>query len=214
MLAALILDFDGLILDTETPLLDSWECVHSDHGLIYDRAKGHQIIGHSDIPYDPWEAFPADVDRTKLEANFERIKTEIVRRQPILPGIVELLDAAKNASLRLGIASNSDHNHVEGHLQRLDLLDRFSVIACRDDVTSPKPAPDVYQLACSKLNIEPQTAVAFEDSVPGHIAAHRAGIPVIVVPNPSTRQYEFVHATQRLDSMGNFDLNSFIASAH
>ena len=214
MLTALILDFDGLILDTETPLLDSWECVHSDHGLIYDRKKGHNIIGHSDVFYDPWEAFPADVDRAKLEADFERIKTEIVRRMPILPGIIDLLDNADLLSLKLGIASNSDHNHVEGHLQRLGLMDRFTTITCRDDVVNPKPAPDVYQLACSQLGIEASAAIAFEDSVPGHVAAHRAGLPVVVVPNPSTRQYEFEHAHQRLHSMAEFNLEAFASAAN
>ncbi len=212
MLAALILDFDGLILDTETPLLDSWERVHAEHGLIYDRAKGHNIIGHSDIPYDPWEAFPENHDRTKLEVTFERVKNEIVLRQPILPGIIKLLDAAKHASLKLGISSNSHHDHVEGHLERLGLHDRFATFACRDDVTHPKPAPDVYQLACSQLDIEPGAAAAFEDSVPGHVAAHQAGLRVVVVPNPSTRQYDFKHAAQRLSSMAEFDLDAFAAS--
>ncbi len=210
MLAALILDFDGLILDTETPLLESWERVHIDHGLVYDRAKGHNIIGHSDVFYDPWEAFPQDHDRTDLESQFDEVKQQIVRQQPILPGIIDLLDAAKKASLRLGIASNSDHHHVEGHLQRLGLMDRFEKIICRDDVVNPKPAPDVYQLACSRLGIETRAAIAFEDSVPGHVAAHQAGLPVVVVPNPSTRQYEFEHAHQRLHSMAEFNLETFV----
>ncbi|GAB5560619.1 MAG: HAD family hydrolase [Synoicihabitans sp.] len=213
MLAALILDFDGLILDTETPLLDSWERVHADHGFVYDREKGHNIIGHSDVYYDPWEAFPADHDRAQLEAEFERVKESIVRQQPILPGITNLIDAADHASLNLGIASNSNHDHVEGHLYRLGLHGRFATFACRDDVTHPKPAPDVYQLACSQLGIAPGAALAFEDSVPGHLAAHRAGLPVVVVPNPSTRQYEFEHARKRLESMEEFDLEAFISSA-
>ena len=213
MLAALILDFDGLILDTETPLLDSWERVHADHGLLYDRAKGHNIIGHSDIPYDPWASFSDGHDRDKLEAQFEQIKQEIVLQQPILPGIIDLLNAAERKSIRLGIASNSGHGHVEGHLERLGLRERFEVITCRDDVVNPKPAPDVYQLACARLGIQAGAAVAFEDSVPGHVAANRAGLSVVVVPNPSTRQYEFGHAHQRLDSMAEFDLEAFIASA-
>lgn len=214
MLTALILDFDGLILDTETPLLDSWERVHADHGLVYDRAKGHNIIGHSDVFYDPWEAFPASQDRADLESQFEQVKEQIVRQQPILPGIVDLLDAAQNASLRLGIASNSDHQHVEGHLQRLGLIDRFATIACRDDVANPKPAPDVYQLVCTQLGTEARAAIAFEDSVPGHLAAHLAGLPVVVVPNPSTRQYEFEHAHQRLHSMAEFNLAAFTSPAN
>jgi putative hydrolase of the HAD superfamily len=204
--AALILDFDGLILDTETPLLDSWEQVHTAHGLSYDRAKGHNIIGHSGVYYDPWEAFPTAHDRTALEAEFEQMKDRIILQQPILPGVVDLLAAARKAGIALGVASNSHHQHVDRHLERLGLAAHFSAVTCRDDVSEPKPAPEVYLLACERLGVPPAEAIAFEDSVPGHLAAHRAGLAVVVVPNPSTRQYDFAHASQRLDSLAQFEL--------
>ncbi len=206
--AALVLDFDGLILDTETPLLDSWEYVHHRHGLTYDRAKGHNIVGHSGVFYDPWEAFPEDQDRGQLEAEFEQVKTEIILRQPILPGVVELLDAAQASGMILGVASNSTHDHVDSHLKRLKLFDYFAATTCRDDVSAPKPAPDVYLLACERLGVAPAEAMAFEDSVPGHLAAHRAGLSVVVVPNPSTRHYDFPHALERIDSLADFDLSA------
>jgi len=206
MPTAFVLDFDGLILDTETPLLDGWEQVHTEHGLVYDRAKGHNIIGHSGIYYDPWEAFPADADRPVLEQRFEEVKTNLILNQTILPGVKDLLDSARTQGIALGVASNSTHAHVDGHLSRLGLSEYFSATTCREDVVDPKPAPDVYLLACERLGVAPATAVAFEDSVPGHVAAHRAGMSVVVVPNPSTRQYDFDHATIRLESLAEFGL--------
>ena len=53
--------------------------------------------------------------------------------------------------LRVALASNSSHGHCEGHLQRLNLLDRFSFLACREDVASPKPEPDLYRLVVNQL---------------------------------------------------------------
>lgn len=206
MPAALILDFDGLILDTETALLDGWDQVHKDHGLVFDRAAGSQIIGHHGIPYDPWSEFPVTVDRSQLQAEFEVTKNEIIRHQPILPGVVSLLELAECEGLACAVASNSHHPHVDGHLKRLGLFDRFQTVVCRDDVSEPKPAPDVYLATCAQLDVSAQDAIAFEDSGPGHLAAHRAGITVIVVPNPSTRGREFPHAHRILDSLADFNL--------
>lgn len=203
--SALIFDFDGLILDTETPLLDAWDQVHREHGLTYDRAKGHTIIGHSGVFYDPWEAFPDDVDRTPLESRFETVKHAIIVKQPILPGVEALLEQAQDAGIPMGVASNSTHPHVDGHLERLGLRPNFGAVVCREDVPHAKPAPDVYLAACRELGVDPADAIAFEDSVPGHLAAHRAGLIVFVVPNPCTRQDDFPHAAQVLPSMVEFD---------
>jgi HAD superfamily hydrolase (TIGR01509 family) len=204
--SALIFDFDGLILDTETPLLDAWDQVHREHGLHYDRAKGHTIIGHSGVFYDPWEAFPADVDRGGLETRFEAVKRAIILKQPILPGVASLIAQAKSAGIPLGVASNSPHEHVDHHLDRLGLRPNFGAVVCREDVPHAKPAPDVYLEACRQLGADPATAIAFEDSAPGHLAAHRAALTVVVVPNPSTRDDDFPHASRVLAALTEFVL--------
>jgi len=206
MPAALIFDFDGLILDTETPLIDAWDQVHREHGLTFDRAGGHRIIGHSGVAYDPWAAFPAAVDRQILEARFEAVKEQIIIHQPILPGVEALLATASTRSIPLGVASNSFHHHVDRHLARLGLRHYFNAVACREDVANPKPQPDVYLEACRRLSVDPTACIAFEDSAPGHTAAAAAGITVIVVPNPSTQHDDFPHADQVLASLAEFDL--------
>ena len=206
MPAALIFDFDGLILDTETPLIDAWDRVHQEHGLTFDRASGHQIIGHSGVAYDPWAAFTPSFNRQILETRFETVKDEIIIHQPILPGVEDLLATATVRGIPLGVASNSFHNHVDGHLARLGLSHFFKTVTCRDDVTNPKPEPDVYLEACHRLGVDPTACIAFEDSGPGHAAAAAAGITVVVVPNPSTRHDHFPHAERVLTSLAEFDL--------
>lgn len=207
MPAAFILDFDGLILDTETALLDGWDTVHSNHGLNFDREAGSQVIGHHGVFYDPWSQFPTSIDRSQLEAEFEAAKRAIIQHQPILPGVVSLLELADRRGIPCAVASNSHHPHVDGHLQRLGLFDRFQTVVCREDVTEPKPAPDVYLATCEQLTVSTKDVLAFEDSGPGHLAAHRAEIKVIVVPNPSTRGRAFPHAHRLLDSLADFNID-------
>ncbi len=201
MIRALILDFDGLILDTETPLLQAWSQVHEDAGLKFDVQAGQHIIGHSGVAYDPWAAFGPHADLVDLERRFQQHKERICAHQPILPGVQTLLDYAQAQKLPVAVASNSAHDHVDGYLARLGLTPFIQTTVCRDDVTAPKPAPDVYLAACASLGVDPAAALAFEDSPPGHLAAHAAGIRVVVVPNPSTQHYTFPHATLRLTSL-------------
>jgi putative hydrolase of the HAD superfamily len=207
MIRALIFDFDGLILDTETPLVEAWARVHQDAGVAFDRAHAHAIVGHVDVAFDPWVAFPGAVDRVQLEHAYRRHKHELLRAETILPGVEALLDAATARGLKLGVASNSEHDHVDGHLQRLGLFERFEAIGCREDVAVGKPAPDVYLHVMRLLGVTPAETVAFEDSVPGHEAAHAAGIRVVVVPNPSTVHFQFPRAWLQLPSLAELSMD-------
>ena len=175
MVAALVLDFDGLILDTETPLIDAWAAVHAELGGAFDRARGEGIIGHVGVFFDPWAGLPEMHDRAALELRFNLHKDRIISGQPILPGVEDLLAHAAANGIALAVASNSPHVHVDKHLRRLGLFDRFATVVCREDVPLGKPAPDVYLEACRRLGVNRADAVAFEDSVPGHRAAHATG---------------------------------------
>ncbi|MCS6243778.1 MAG: HAD-IA family hydrolase [Opitutus sp.] len=206
MLRALIFDFDGLLVDTETVLIDAWEQMHAVDGLPCDRAVLHHIVGHTDVIYDYWSAYGPEISRATLETRYRETARELTLAAPPLPGTIDLLNAARAAGLRIGLASNSTHAHVEGHLEHRGMRGYFDFIACRDDVTIGKPEPDVYLHALQGLSVEPSAALAFEDSVPGHVAAHRAGLRVVVVPNPSTGHCEFTHAWLQLTSMADTSL--------
>lgn len=198
---ALVFDFDGLLVDTETALIDAWVRMHEEDGLVCDRTVLHQIVGHTDVVHDYWTAYAPEIDRDALEQRYRATARALTLVAPPLPGALDLLRAARAAGLKLGIASNSTHAHVEGHLARRGMLELFDHVACRDDVAVGKPAPDVYLAALRGLGVSADEAVAFEDSVPGHVAAHRAGLRVVVVPNPSTVHCAFPHASLQLRSL-------------
>ena len=201
MIRALVFDFDGLILDTETPLIESYGDVHSAHGVPFDHAVFLRSVGHADYAFDPWHGFSPHADRAALEVERRARKDERLRRQTILPGVAALLEAARAGGLRVGLASNSEHSWVEPHLDRLGLLDRFEFLACREDVASPKPEPDLYQLVLNRFGLRGFEAIAFEDSQTGARAAKRAGLWCVAVPNVSTGHHDFAQADLQLASL-------------
>jgi HAD superfamily hydrolase (TIGR01509 family) len=211
MIRALIFDFDGLVLDTETALIDAYGDVHAAHGIPFDRALFVRSVGHADYAFDPWRRFGPAAGRDALEAErraFNRVRSEAA---PILPGVVALIDQALEAGLRIGLASNSSHGHVEGHLGRLGLLGRFAFVACREDVASPKPEPDLYRLVLNRFGLGGTEAIALEDSSTGVLAAKRAGLWVVAVPNPSTGHHDLAKADLRVGSLADCRLPELLA---
>jgi putative hydrolase of the HAD superfamily len=200
-LRGLIFDFDGLIVDTETATLNAWKNLHAGAGLQADPKILHATVGHVNVKADLWAAFPAAHDRAELDARFLALTRQFCREAPVLPGVLDLLDAARDDGLRLAVASNSSHAHVDTHLKARGLFERFHAVVCRDDVDRPKPEPDVYLEALRRLDLSAAEAVAFEDSLPGHAAAAAAGLRVVAVPNPSTTGDVFARATLRAAAM-------------
>lgn len=212
MIRALVFDFDGLIVDTETPLIDAYAAVHQSHGVPFDRTLFIRNVGHADYAFDPWHGFSPHADRAALEVQRRALKDDLMARQPVLPGVVALLDAARAHGLRVGLASNSEHSWVEPHLAERGLLDRFEFLACREDAPSPKPEPDLYRLVLNRFGLRGREAIAFEDSHTGALAAKRAHLWAVAVPGPSTLHHDFAHADLKAASLAEVTLDELIRS--
>ena len=210
MIRGLIFDFDGLIIDTETPLIDAYAAVHAKHSVPFDRANFLRSVGHADYAFDPWHGFSPHADRAALELERRTIKDELMLQQKVLPGIVELLDAAQARGLRIGVASNSHHDWVEPHLRRIGLHDRFEFFACREDAPSPKPEPDLYKLVLNRFAIRGHEAIALEDSQTGVLAGKRANLWVVAVPGESTAHHDFSRADLQVKSLAEVTLDDLI----
>jgi HAD superfamily hydrolase (TIGR01509 family) len=210
MIRALIFDFDGLVIDTETPLIDAWAALHERAGLACSRADAHRLVGHVEVDFDPWTAFGPAADRTALAEEHRRLARELMVREPILPGVLACLQEARARGLKLGVASNSSHRHVDGHLTRLGLRALFDLTCCRDDNLAVKPAPDLYLAVTRQLGVVPGEAIAFEDSTAGTLAARRAGLWVVAVPNPSTHGHDFSAAHLVVPSLAEVSLTPLL----
>jgi HAD superfamily hydrolase (TIGR01509 family) len=210
MIRALVFDFDGLILDTESALISAYADVHAAHGVPFDHDRFLHSVGHADYAFDPWHAFEKRADRAALEIERRQHNRERDLHLPVLPGVRELLDAARAQSLRVALASNSVHAHCERHLARIGLLDRFEFLACRDDVPLPKPDPSLYKLVLTQFGLRGHEAIAFEDSHTGSLAAKRALLWVVTAPNPSTAHHDFSHADLSVKSLADVTLAGLV----
>jgi putative hydrolase of the HAD superfamily len=190
---ALVFDFDGLILDTETCTYETTAGIFAEHGETLDLAWWRSIIGTANHPH--WSEVLADrlgrpVDRAALVARREARRLEILHGLSPCPGVADLLDAAAAEGIPTAVASSSGLDWVGGHLDRLGLRPRFVALITRDDLGGAdgrtKPAPDLFLLAAERLGVEPAHCVAFEDSPNGVAAARSAGMWVVAVPGPMT----------------------------
>lgn len=202
---ALIFDFDGLIVDTEVAEFKAWQEVYAEHGAELALEVWADVVGAGAGYFDPIahleRMIGRSVDRTNVAAWRRRRTLEIIDDLPILPGVEHYLAEAKRRRMRLGVASNSSCEWVEGHLERLGLLHHFDVVRCADHVENPKPAPDLYLSALRALDVAPREAVAFEDSPHGVRAARAAGIYCVAIPSTLTRGLDFSDANLRVDSL-------------
>ena len=207
---ALIFDFDGLIIDSEGPGYIAWSEVYESHGCSLPFDKYSACIGtiHGfDLHGYLEQQSGRTVDRHDLEAACSQRWNELMADQPLLPGIAATLAAAKARGVMLAVASSSTRAWVNRNLDKFGLREHFDVVCTRDDVSTVKPDPALYLLALEKLDVGAGEAIAFEDSPNGILAAKRAGIFCIAVPNPLTERLSLDQADRRLKSLEEFDLD-------
>jgi HAD superfamily hydrolase (TIGR01509 family) len=189
--AALIFDFDGLILDTETPILEAWRTVYRRHGCELGMDLWQHSLGTKD-GFDPFGHLCAltgqALDRDALLLAIQEQNWADCERQELLPGVVSVLQEAKAVGLPRAVASSSTTEWVERWLGKHGIRGEFDTICARADVAKVKPAPDLFLLAASRLGVPPEACVVFEDSPNGMRAARAAGMRCIAVPNALTRQ--------------------------
>lgn len=214
MINALIFDFDGLLVDTEGPAYDSWQEIYQAHGCELPLAVWSTVIGGSGHAFDPCAYLETLVGRALdcdaiRQQRWQR-KLEFTAEQPLLPGVTSYLADAKRLDLLLAVASSSSHRWVDGHLERLGVRTLFDTIICADDVAHVKPDPELYQRAVAALDLLPHQAIAFEDAPNGLLAAQRAGLFSIAVPNPLTGQLPLT-ADLRITSLADVPLPALLA---
>lgn len=193
MLKALIFDFDGLILDTETPEVLVWQDIYKEHGFELPVEEWEKTVGGYGIStFDPAQNLSVlsqgRLDPVALKTRYRLEADAIIHTKPIQPGIMEMIASAKENGLKVSIGSSSPHSWVDTHTQRLGIYDQFDHIICQDDVAPgrTKPHPDIYLKALETLQVDKTEAVVFEDSPNGVLASKRAGVFVVAVPNPLT----------------------------
>ncbi len=214
MIRAIIFDFDGLILDTEGPIYQSWQELYQAHGGELSFDTWAEIIGTVSNEHDHFEDLEVQIgrtlDRVNLSLKRRQRELELIATQPVQPGVKAYLDAAKQRGFKIGLASSSPCKWVTGHLARLGLIDYFDCILARDDVRQVKPDPELYLAVLQKLGVQAEEAIVIEDSPIGVTAAKKAGLYCVAVPNPLTARLPLDHADLRLHSLAELPLESLL----
>lgn len=211
-LRALVFDFDGLVLDTETPEFVAWQEVFAQHGVSLVAADWAHVIGSLDHGWDAateiTRATGQAVDRDELRGRWRARHSELLAKETLRPGVAELIRLARTRGLGLAVASSSKRWWVQGHLERLGIFESFDAVATGDEVERTKPDPAVYALAVSRLGIPPAACLALEDSPNGIRAAQAAGLRCVAVPNDVSRHLDVSAADLVLDSLAGLDVDA------
>ena len=179
----LIFDLDGVITDTAELHYRAWQRLADEEGLPFDRAANEAlrgisrreslriVLGGREVP---------DEVANELMARKNAYYRESLRSitpADILPGSLELIDAARDRGLAVALASAS--RNAREVLDRLGIAGRFDAISDGNTVAAPKPAPDLFLAAAASLHLEPSACVVFEDAADGIAAAHAAGMRAV-----------------------------------
>jgi HAD superfamily hydrolase (TIGR01509 family) len=184
-----LFDFDGLIVDTETPSRASWQELYREHGheLPLDRwATLVGTVGGWD-PFETLEELVGPVDRVALRERRLARELELGEIEELRPGVLEYLEEAERRGLATAIVSSSSNWWIDRHLGRLERAEHFdAIVAANGDEERAKPRPTLYLEALDRLGLGAEEAVAFEDSPNGVRAAKAAGLFCVAVPNGVT----------------------------
>ena len=184
---AVVFDMDGVLFDTEMVCMKAWMAVAEKNGMPGMEEVFPQCIGLN--ANDSWQivmkAYGRDFDyphfRQQAADWFQSYLQE--KGLPVKPGAHEILEWLRETGFPMGLASSTRSDSVYSHLEQAGFRKYFDVVVAGDMVEHSKPRPDIYLLACRKLETEPEFVYAIEDSPNGIRSAHAAGMRPIMVPD-------------------------------
>lgn len=220
-LQALIFDVDGTLADTERDghrvafnqafseyKLD-WHWDEELYGKLLAVTGGKErmayYLDHFNTTYPQTEQTPAliaQLHKAKTRHYTQLLATGAI---PLRPGVKRLLEEARQAGLRLAVATTTTPDNVTALLEHAlapGSSDWFEVIAAGDVVPAKKPAADIYLYALQKMQLSAADCLAFEDSENGIKSSQGASLKTIVTINDYTVDHDFTGAALVLDQLG------------
>jgi HAD superfamily hydrolase (TIGR01509 family) len=214
MLKAVIFDFDGTIIDTETFEYNVWKEIYAEYGQILKIDFWSQFVGTA------WGAFCPAKHLHDLCGNIINIKMlkeegkkkfiERISVAPLRPGIIELLEILPSMSIKSAIATSAPLHWIKYHLECRNLFSKFDYISTADDVVNVKPSPEIYNNLLAKMRLSPDEVITIEDSTNGIKSAKATGIFCISIPNDITKNLDHSEADLFFNTANEINLKDLI----
>lgn len=204
MLKYLFIDFDGVITDTETEVyrrMREWFLEHTGHTLTLEEYAIAAGAWHGDLVDYFQQEYHLPMDAEAFTRFCHSLEGQCLGRLPLMPGVAHWLEDAEKCGIRCAIVSSNRAETIYGRLDFLQLRDYFSFVLTANDVSSLKPAPDLYLKALQQASVTPDEALVIEDSRNGIRAASAAGLRTVAVPCRVTKNYAFAEAWWKMDSL-------------
>jgi HAD superfamily hydrolase (TIGR01509 family) len=214
---ALLFDFDGTIVDTESPAFRAWREAFEEHGhelLLRDWSAAIGTVGGYDPVAELERLTGARLDPAAVREAVRRRHLELVELEALRPGIADYVLSARERGLEIAVVTSGSHDWVATLLDRLSLAEGWHSFHCANgDPSIAKPRPDLYRAALRALGAGPGEAIAIEDSPNGVRAAKAAGILCVATPNDVTRDLDLGEADLVLGSLAELPLDDLLAWA-
>lgn len=185
-LQALIFDMDGVLVDNTPVQARAFQLLFRDQGVQADATRLLRRLNGAPAAEILKEAFadkPQSAEKLEELAGQREFLYRTLYwddRRP-LPGLVEFLEAARAAGLKIGLGTGSGQETIGYLLDDLNLRRFFDVVITKDDVDKGKPHADTYSVTAEKLGVQPAHCVVFEDALLGEQAAYRAHMRCVAV---------------------------------
>ena len=200
-----LFDFDGIIIDSEWPIYESWKRVFEGEGQTLAVETYVQCIGSDFDTWSPEKYLEELTGKTydwpninakrqvELEADLEGVNP--------LPGVIELFEKLNANGFNVAIVSSSSHRWVDAWVDKLDLMQYLEHVVCKGDAPRIKPAPDLYEEGAKRFSSPPEQCLVIEDSLNGVKAGNAAGCVTVAVPSRLTSCLDFSSANLVIQSL-------------
>lgn len=215
LIKAIIFDFDGTIIDTESAWYAAFREAYQNYGVDLTLEMYSQCIGTSLHAFNPYEYLKTDlhlpIDLEAFRRAVHARHAALVDAEEMRAGIFDYLQEARNRGLKIGLASSSGEEWVEHFLGKLQIRRYFDCLRTAGNVQHVKPDPELYLQTLRCLGVAASEAVAIEDSPHGTAAAKAAGVYCLTVPNAITKRLPFERASHFAESLADIDFNDLLA---
>lgn len=206
MIKAVIFDMDGLMIETEHLQSQSFEKVLKEYGKkpILNKDGVVQLVGIT--AKKNWvllkKRYHIDEAIEVLLAKKRKIYIKLLEKNiAAKPGLYKLVKFLVGHKIKIAVASNSVRQHIEFVLSKLKLIKHFTLLVSGEDLRRGKPFPDIFLKTAKHLKVKPGECLVLEDAEVGIIAAKRAGMKVIAIPNRYTKSQDFSLADRIVQSL-------------